>query len=90
MEVGESSSNPFVGTVQGFDTEELIRNHKLRSSMFHVRPSYRNCIAQLRWEVSLWERFFPRIKSQRVYTELDSHEIREGSSTTEGSGHHTS
>ena len=81
MEVGESSSNPFVGTVQGFDTEELIRNHKLRSSMFDVRPSYRNCIAQLRWEVSLWERFFPRIKSQRVDTALESRELGEGSST---------
>eukprot|EP00972_Heterocapsa_arctica_P058711 8656866-Heterocapsa_arctica.AAC.1 len=57
--------------------------------MFHVMPRERICIAQLRWGVSLWEKFFPRIKSQRSATPLEPLELGEGSSTTEGSGYHT-
>eukprot|EP00972_Heterocapsa_arctica_P069366 10249876-Heterocapsa_arctica.AAC.1 len=89
MEVAEGNSIPFLGTVQGFDTEELIRNHKLRSSMFHGRPRDRISLAQLHWEVSLWEKIFPRAKPQMSATSVESLELGEGGSTTEGSGHLT-
>ena len=51
--------------MQGFETEEIIRNHKLRTSMFFVRPREMNSNAQLLWEVSLWERIFPRANPER-------------------------
>eukprot|EP00972_Heterocapsa_arctica_P109398 16109278-Heterocapsa_arctica.AAC.1 len=32
MDTGQGNQPPFHGTVEGFDTEGIIKNHKLRSS----------------------------------------------------------
>eukprot|EP00972_Heterocapsa_arctica_P088952 13117822-Heterocapsa_arctica.AAC.1 len=62
MEVGQATSPSLHGTVVGYETEVLIKEHRLRRSMFYGRPRSRNCEPQLLWEVSLWEKIFPSMK----------------------------
>eukprot|EP00972_Heterocapsa_arctica_P018201 2689200-Heterocapsa_arctica.AAC.1 len=50
MEVAQGNQPPFHGTVEGFGTEAITTNHKLRSSMFHGRPRELNGYLQLHWE----------------------------------------
>eukprot|EP00972_Heterocapsa_arctica_P084497 12447505-Heterocapsa_arctica.AAC.1 len=57
--------------------------------MFYGRPRERDGNAQLHWEVSLWESFFPRAKPQRTASPFETHGLGQGGSTTEGRGHLT-
>eukprot|EP00972_Heterocapsa_arctica_P108802 16020582-Heterocapsa_arctica.AAC.1 len=51
---------PFHGTVEGFETEEIIATSNTRSRQHIGRPWKGDSEEQFQWEISLWERVFPR------------------------------